>query len=158
MAMSPKYLPAWREIQDCMYSWTKDNLPKINGGLPGQHVIVWFHDESIFYANNWQQKSWYHKDTPAKPYAKGEGVSLMIVDFVSADFGWIQFLDGKHSAWHIMKLGKNKDGYFTAEDINEQVHEAMDILTECYPEYKYIFIYDNALTHLKQPEDSLSAH
>jgi hypothetical protein len=152
-----KFLPAWREIQDRMYSWTKDNLPEINGGLPGRRVIVWFHDESIFYANDRQRKSWYHKDTPAKPYAKGEGASLMVADFVSADFGWLQSPDGKRSARRIMKPGKNRDGYFTAEDIDEQAREAMDILTECYPEYEHIFIYDNAPTHLKRPEDSLSA-
>lgn len=25
-----KFLPAWCEIQDWMYSWTKDNIPEVN--------------------------------------------------------------------------------------------------------------------------------
>jgi hypothetical protein len=35
------------------------------------------------------------------PYAKGEGESLMIADFVSADYGWLHSPDGKESA-HII--------------------------------------------------------
>ncbi|EDR07030.1 uncharacterized protein LACBIDRAFT_299314 [Laccaria bicolor S238N-H82] len=34
----------------------------------------------------------------------------------------------------------------------------MDILTEFYPEYEHILIYDNVPMHLKHPEGSLSAH
>ncbi|KIJ91110.1 hypothetical protein K443DRAFT_135560 [Laccaria amethystina LaAM-08-1] len=33
----------------------------------------------------------------------------------------------------------------------------MDILTEFYPEYEHVLIYDNPPTHLKRPEGSLSA-
>jgi hypothetical protein len=33
----------------------------------------------------------------------------------------------------------------------------MDIVLEYYPQFDHIFIYDNATTHLKRPEDSLSA-
>jgi len=45
----------------------------------------------------------------------------------------------------------------TAEDISAQAEVVMDILMEFYPEYEHIFIYDNAPTHLKCPEGSLSA-
>ncbi|KAF8903966.1 hypothetical protein CPB85DRAFT_1180931, partial [Mucidula mucida] len=64
----------------------------------GKPVIIWFHDKSIFYAHNCRRKSWYHKDGPAKPYRKGEGASLMIADFVSAEFGWLRSPDGTRSA------------------------------------------------------------
>jgi hypothetical protein len=43
------------------------------------------------------------------------------------------------------------------EDIQEQAQDAMDIVLEYYPQFDHIFIYDNATTHLKRPEDSLSA-
>src|SRR6266446_2386202 len=66
--------------------------------MPGLHVITWFHNESIFYVHDRRMKGWYHKDAPAKPYKKGEGASLMIADFVSADFGWLSSPDGKRSA------------------------------------------------------------
>ena len=51
-------------------------------------VIVWFHDETIFYAHDRRKKGWYHKDAPAKPYTKGEGATVMVANFVSAKFGW----------------------------------------------------------------------
>lgn len=34
----------------------------------------------------------------------------------------------------------------------------MDILLKWYPEYEHVFVYDNATTHLKCPNGSLSAH
>ena len=81
-----KFLPVWQEIQDRMYSWTKDNiLEEIS--LQEKHVVVWFHDKLIFYVHNRQKKGWYYKDTPAKPYTKGEGALLMVADYVSANFG-----------------------------------------------------------------------
>ena len=43
------------------------------------------------------------------------------------------------------------------EDIQEQAQDAMDIVLEYYPQFDHVFIYDNATTHLKRPEDSLSA-
>ncbi|THU75606.1 hypothetical protein K435DRAFT_585665, partial [Dendrothele bispora CBS 962.96] len=57
-------------------------------------VILWFHDESIFYAHDRRRNNWYHKDGPCKPYKKGDGHSLMVADFVSADFGWLRSPDG----------------------------------------------------------------
>ncbi len=57
-----------------------------------------------------------------------------------------------------MKPGKAKDGYFTSDDIKLQAEEAIRICQDCWPQYEHVFVYDNASTHLKRPEDSLSAH
>ncbi|KAJ7488668.1 hypothetical protein B0H11DRAFT_1720366, partial [Mycena galericulata] len=40
-----------------------------------KRVIIWYHDESIFYAHDRHRKSWRHKDTSIKPRKKGEGAS-----------------------------------------------------------------------------------
>lgn len=82
----------------------------------------------------------------------------MIGKLVSAKFGWLQSLDGKQNIYVIMKPGKNHDGYMTANDIINQANHPMDILTEWYPEYEHVFIYDNAPMHLKRLDGSLSAH
>jgi hypothetical protein len=82
---------------------------------------------------------------------------MMVADFISVDFGWLRSPDGTRTARRILKPGKNWEGYFTNEDIQAQVQEAMDILAEFYPEYDHILIYDNASTHLKHEEDALSA-
>ena len=81
----------------------------------------------------------------------------MVAELVLADFGWLQSPDGKESVWVVMKLGKNKDRYFTSDEIIAQAQKAMDICKKYWPEYEHVFIYDNAPTHLKQPKASLSA-
>ncbi|PPQ94906.1 hypothetical protein CVT25_004427 [Psilocybe cyanescens] len=45
----------------------------------------------------------------------------------------------------------------TSQEILEQANDAITILQECYPEYDHVLIYDNATTHLKRPDDMLSA-
>jgi hypothetical protein len=141
-----------------MFNWVDSDLPEF-GPVLGGRVISWFHDESIFYADNRRKKGWYHKDAVPKPYAKGDGHSLMVADFVSADFEWLLNPDGKQSAQQILKPGVNREGYFTNDDILKQVEEAMGIVKECQPleEFDHIFIYDNASTHLKRQDDALSA-
>ncbi len=156
------FLPQWRRIEQRMANWVRDDVMKeCNPGprMPGleSEVIAWFHDETVFYAHDRRKRGWYHKDAPAKPYTKGEGASLMIADFVSARFGWLQSPDGKRGARKVMRPGKNRDGYFTYEEICNQAAEAMAILQEFYPQYEHVFIYDNASTHLKRAPDALSA-
>jgi hypothetical protein len=150
------FIPKWKKLTDRMASWDKDLKEYLPSGEE-KRVIVWFHDESVFYAHDRRKKGWYHKDASAKPYAKGEGQSLMVADFVSAEFGWLTSPDGKRSAQRLFRPGANRDGYFSNEEIIEQVDEAIDILNEYYPEFDHVFIYDNATTHLKRPEDALSA-
>ncbi len=151
------FLPQWQKIEAHMTSWTRDNLEVYGPKTAEKEVIVWFHDETIFYAHDRRKKGWYHKDASAKPYTKGEGATLMVADFVSAKFGWLRSPDGNRSARRVMKPGKNKDGYFSSEDICAQAEEAMAILQEYYPQYEHTFIYDNATTHLKRAADALSA-
>src|SRR5882724_13259285 len=60
----------------------------------------------------------------------------MVADFVSANYGWL------HSP----------------DDILWQAMHAMDILQEHYPSEKHVFVFDNAMTHLKWADNALSTH
>jgi hypothetical protein len=111
-------------------------------------VVFWYHDESTFYANDRRDVSWVHKDQTAKPKAKGEGASLMVADFVSADYGWLRSPDGLESARKLFQAGAQRDGYFTNANIIQHAELAMDILEKHYPD---------ASTHTKRAEDALSA-
>ncbi|KAF8319836.1 uncharacterized protein EI90DRAFT_2940083, partial [Cantharellus anzutake] len=75
------FLPVMAEYEKSMRKW--DNEGKQEGAnLPAdQHVVVWFHNESIFYAHDRRKVCWVHDSESAKPYAKGKGASLMITDF-----------------------------------------------------------------------------
>ena len=119
-----------------MAVWEDLNKYLPTGG--GKRVIAWFHDESVFYANDRQKKGWYHKNASTKPYTKGEDMSLMIADFVSAHIGWLSSPDGKKSAWRLFKPGKTRDGYFSNEDIIEEANEAIVIFQEYYPNFDHL--------------------
>ncbi|KAG2071495.1 hypothetical protein BDR04DRAFT_1016009 [Suillus decipiens] len=148
------FLKKWKEVERKMCSWGQDGEEISNTDQP---LCVWFHDESTFYVNDRRKSRWVHKDASAAPYAKGEGCSLMVADFVSADHGWLQSPDGKESAQVLFKAGKSCDGYFSNDEVLAQVQKAMDIVQKHWPNEDHIFIFDNAMTHIKCPDNSLSA-
>jgi hypothetical protein len=79
---------------------------------------------------------------------KGEGVSLMVLDFALANYRWLHFL---------FKAGKGCDGYFTNEEVYEQLINACNIIEATYPNNNHVFAFNNATTHTKCPDDALSA-
>ena len=82
------FLPAINELEPKIWKWGCDG--KEEDSLEnGHHTVLWFHDKSTFYMHDRRNKRWVHKSEKAKPYAKGEGLSLMVADFVSADYGWL---------------------------------------------------------------------
>ena len=156
-----KFLPKWKEIELNLWLWTLDSEAEHDDWSPRpqpQRIVVWFHDESTFYAHDRRRRCWVHKTKKAVPRQKGEGISVMVADFVSADYGWLHSSDGKESVRVIFKAGKAWDGYFTNEDITNQLDTAMDIVEKHYPHDKHIFVFDNATTHIKRENTALSAH
>ncbi|KAJ7741568.1 hypothetical protein DFH07DRAFT_964918 [Mycena maculata] len=133
------FLPAWYSMEGRMRAWKGNNMETLEDVVElineaGKQIVVWFHDESIFYAHDRRTSQWVADDASPSPYAKGEGVSLMVADFVSADYGWLRSKDGLESAQVIFRPGKNRDGYFSNEDILDQLAKAMDILEHDYPD------------------------
>ncbi|KAF7319999.1 hypothetical protein MKEN_00783800 [Mycena kentingensis (nom. inval.)] len=151
-----QYLPRLKELQRYT-QWYADGEECLGPPMPGRRVILWYHDESIFYAHDRRRKTWYHKDAPATPYKKGDGASFMVADFFSADFGWLRDLVTGTSARACIRPGKNRDGYFTAEEVCAQANAAMDIVQRQWPDFDHVFIYDNATTHKKRPDGALGA-
>jgi hypothetical protein len=81
----------------------------------------------------------------------------MVADFVSADYRWLRSPDKTKEARVFFKAGKNRKGYFTNADILSQTSNAMDILTEFYPDDEHKFVFDNATTHTARSDSALSA-
>jgi hypothetical protein len=150
------FLLKWSQLKTKLQDWT--NADQANPPTHKQHTVLWFHDKSTFYANNWQKIRWCHKDENVVPYAKGEGASQMVSDFISADYGWLCSPCELEEARQLFKAGKNQDGYFTNNDIVEQAERAMDILEKYFPHDDHVLVYDNASTHLKHTDGALSAH
>nr|GAT48525.1 predicted protein [Mycena chlorophos] len=154
------YLPRLQELQRRAYAYADGQECEGAFPVPGRRVILWYHDESIFYAHDRRRKTWYHKDAPSVPYKKGDGASYMVADYFSADFGWLRNPITGETARACIRPGKNRDGYlqyFTAAEVCEQAEKAMRIVQQMWPEFDHVFIYDNATTHKKRPDGSLSA-
>ncbi|KAF5369637.1 hypothetical protein D9615_010264 [Tricholomella constricta] len=156
-----KFLPRWMSIEERTRRWKAGfkEAEDVEEMRPiHRRIVVWFHDESTFYANDRRRQRWVHKDENAVPRAKGEGASLMVADFVSADYGWLASPDKTERARILFKAGKNREGYFTNDDTLKHATTAMDILTKYYPNEEHILVFDNATTtHTKRSDSSLSA-
>jgi hypothetical protein len=92
-----------------------------------------------------------------KPVPKGKGASLMVADFVSANYGWLCSPDSSKSACVLFKAGKNHDGYFSNANIIDHTTQAMDLVTKYYPNDNHVFVLDNAPLHMKQADMALLA-
>ena len=56
------------------------------------------------------------------------------------------------------KAGKNRDGYFDANDMLQQVENAINIFESKTNEFTTgLFLFDNAPSHQKRAPDALSA-
>ncbi|KAF8686043.1 hypothetical protein RHS04_00397 [Rhizoctonia solani] len=154
------YVPFMRDIEQLTGVYNK------KGTLDPQHpillhpgekpTIVWFHNKSVFFANDRWLVRWVGANKHPTPFKKGEGSTIMIADFVSAQLGWLQGNNGK-SARVILRLGINHNGYFTCARVVEQLENAIRIVQEAFPKYAHIFVYDNAPSHTKRLEDAISA-
>ena len=71
---------------------------KSEGPLNRRMAVIWWHNESTFYANDRRKVYWVHKDETAVPQPKGEGASLMVADFMLADYGWLRSVNGEDTA------------------------------------------------------------
>ncbi|KAJ6595254.1 hypothetical protein DFH09DRAFT_1305932 [Mycena vulgaris] len=100
--------------------WEEEAEHTFIGTPDGKVVVIWGHDESIFYAHDRRKIRWVHLSETAKPKARGEGGSMMVIAFVSPDYGW----EARLTMWP----GKNRDGYYSNGDILEHVIMMMDRL------------------------------
>ena len=108
------YLPTLTRCEPALRVWDKENTTHlIDPSLPSPtcHSILWFNDQCIFYQNDRQKCFWVHASEKPIPLPKGEGVSLMVSDFISADYGWLRSPDGTESAWVLFQPGANREGY-----------------------------------------------
>jgi len=139
-------------------TWTAGTIgDRVVPSSSERHTVYWYQDETTFTQNDRRQVRWVTRGEKPIPQPKGEGSSLMVADFVSADYGWLRSPDGKEEARVLFKAGINRDGYFTNQEILDQATRAMDILEKYFPYDQHTLVYDNARTHLKRAPGALSA-
>ena len=75
----------------------------------------------------------------------------MVSDFIeeaSGEYFW-------HEDKQARLLETQTDGYFDSDKFLLQVDEAIDIFEAKYPTYQGLFVFDNAPSHKKCPDDAL---
>ncbi|PIL34867.1 hypothetical protein GSI_02654 [Ganoderma sinense ZZ0214-1] len=139
------YIPAIQALRPHLRQYTPDGEEYTP---PGDHTapepgeensparILW-QDESVFFANDRRELRWGHEDEKATPRAKGNGASLMISDFFTAEDGWLCSEDGKA--------------------VVDQFQKAGGIAKKRWPGEKLVMVVDNAPTHQKRADNAPSA-
>lgn len=114
-------------------------------------IIVVHHDESTFYSNADQSNYWSDgRMTILKQ--KSLGQAIMVSDFIEEASGDYLRHDDKQAR---LLLETQTDGYFNSDKFLLQVDEAIDIFEAKYPTYQGLFVFDNAPSHKKCPDDAL---
>ncbi|KAG2338450.1 hypothetical protein BDR05DRAFT_978180 [Suillus weaverae] len=131
------FLPVWNHYQTWMTKWKCEGEicvedVEANAALSGRQIIVWFHDK------------WVHSSKGAVPQPKGEGASLMVANFISADYGWLHSPDGEESPRVLFWAGKACNRYFMNNDILAHATKAMDILEKWYSHEDYVLTIKDA--------------
>src|ERR1700761_282031 len=96
----------------------------------------------MFYQNDERKTHWVHSSTTAMPKPKGNGQLLMVLDFLTIEWG--RLCDGNKcvssfpppcvylthpisQARILFKAGKNREGYFGAKELHQQVNNAIEV-------------------------------
>ena len=89
------FLDHWEEYEKRMLTYDKDGLVNVSPAgfeVPGScfQLVLVTHDESTFYANDRHKTRWTHTSETPTPEHKGEGASLMVLDFLVPEWGWLK--------------------------------------------------------------------
>ena len=136
-----------------------------------KRLVLIYHDESSFHANDGQSWQWSEEDRMIiRP--KGQGRGLMISDFIEEHGGYLHLAPEEHEiatlsspdlpakARVIFKFGAQGDGYWNNELFIKQVKTAMKIAEFKYPKAQntLVFLFDQSSGHCAYADDALIAH
>ncbi|KIL65316.1 hypothetical protein M378DRAFT_55046, partial [Amanita muscaria Koide BX008] len=156
------FVERWKEYEKRFVIYDNDgNVLSTPTGFPVPQglrfrLILVTHDESTFYENDRRKTHWVNENTKAVAEKKGEGQSIMASDFLTSEWGQLKY--GDDEARVFFKAGKNRDGYFDADDLLQQVDNAIDIFEAKTNGFATgLFLFDNAPSHQRRAPDALSA-
>jgi hypothetical protein len=84
---------------------------------------------------------------------KGRGLGLMVSDFYCACHGSLCFEE--EFARQIIEPGKNRDGYWTSDDMVSQLTAGIPIFEKLHPGCVGLFCFDQSSNHQALPSDAL---
>jgi hypothetical protein len=145
-----KFLERFANYRKRTIEYDGEDMSRVFGPQqePGRPLIVIYHDESTYYANDDGGYGWFESERPPLR-KKGQGLSLMVSDFICSCHG---FLPGVRE---LLEAGENREGYWTSDHLVEQLKcKALPIFAEYHPNCDLLFIFDNSSNHAALPEDA----
>lgn len=136
-----------------------------------KRLVLIYHDESSFHANESQSWQWAEEDKLAlRPKSQGRG--LMVSDFIDEHSGFLCLSSEEHelaklsqpnlpqTARILFKFGAQGDGYWNNEHFISQVETAIKIAEFKYPpsDNTLVFLFDQSSGHCAFANDALLAH
>ena len=143
----------------------------IGSNLAEKRLVLIYHDESSFHANEGQSWHWAEEDRlTIRPKTQGRG--LMISDFIEEHGGYLQLSQEEHEiaklstpsipqkARVVFKFGAQGDGYWNNELFIAQVKDAISIAEFKYPTTNntIVLLFDQSSGHCAYASDALIAH
>ena len=116
------------------------------------------HDESTMYANDGKKFFWM-ENGKKKLLPKSAGSSIMISGFMCACHGFMSGTVGDtfKRTYQVFKAGKNRQGWFTNKDLNNQFEGCADLIRQLHPDADIYTLFDNSMTHRAKAPDGLDA-
>jgi hypothetical protein len=143
-------------------------------------IMIFIQDECIWRAYDASKKQWKQKGGGGIR-KKGDGKGCMISCFVSEEVGfasfseneWNEFIEFRrvmkgrnkepffflvkfdrmyYPTMHMFEYGKEREGYWTGDNMVEQIEECMDALEFKFPMFQFMFQFDFSSGHAKYPE------
>lgn len=119
-------------------------------------TVLITHDESLFYSNEGVSVVWM-ENGKKKLKPKSNGLSIMVSAFVCDCHGIMIDDELNLKSYYSILPGKNRDGWFTNDDLIEQLNNCMPLFNKLHPNSNLLFAFDNSMTHHKRPNDGLNA-
>jgi hypothetical protein len=101
------FVARWKEYEKRFFTWDSDGtehppqnavwVPSAGGRF---RLILVTHDESTFYQNDSRKTHWIADTNKATPLPKGDGQSIMVSDFLTAEWG--RLCDGDESVFNFL--------------------------------------------------------
>ena len=152
----------------CFSGQTEESIGNVSSE---KRLVLIYHDESVFHANDAQSWQWAEEDKiTIRPKSQGRG--LMISDFIEEHGGYLQLTTEEHEvaklsepnlplkARVVFKFGSQGDGYWNNELFINQVKSAISIAEFKYPKEQntIMFLFDQSSGHCAYADDALVAH
>ena len=152
----------------CPGGETEEN---IGSNTADKRLVLIYHDESSFHANEGQSWQWAEENMLAL-CPKSQGRGLMVSDFIDEHSGFLRLSSEEQqlaklshptlsvAARVIFKFGAQGDGYWNSEHFIAQVEKAVKLAEFKYPpaENTLVFLFDQSSGHCAYADDALIAH